>query len=130
VGQRTSCKDQVHAVLAKAGVPVSHSDIFGRGGGMWLDALVLPQPYAGKLASLPMAASAQVSREENLPSGISPCRGPSHALPHLVMFHEPGRDPYSRFGSPGICRGNSLVRGGPRTVLPRETQKERRIADS
>src|SRR6266567_4172980 len=31
VGQRTSCKDQVHAVLAKAGIPVTRSDIFGRG---------------------------------------------------------------------------------------------------
>ena len=52
VGQRTSCKDQVHAVLAKSGIPVTHSDIFGRGGGLWLDALALPQPYAGKVASL------------------------------------------------------------------------------
>src|SRR5215475_6654740 len=52
VGQRTSCKDQVHAVLAKLGVPVTHSDIFGRGGGLWLDQLVLPEPYAGKVASL------------------------------------------------------------------------------
>jgi transposase len=52
VGQRTSCKDQVHAVLAKAGIPVTRSDIFGRGGGIWLDQLVLPQPYAGKVASL------------------------------------------------------------------------------
>ena len=42
VGQRTSCKDQVHAVLAKCGIPVTHSDIFGRGGGIWLDQLVLP----------------------------------------------------------------------------------------
>jgi transposase len=52
VGQRTSCKDQVHAVLAKCGIPVTRTDIFGRGGGVWLDALVLPQPYAGKIASL------------------------------------------------------------------------------
>src|SRR4029077_5602864 len=52
VGQRTSCKDQVHAVLAKCGVPVTHSDIFGRGGGIWLDQLVLPAPYAAKVASL------------------------------------------------------------------------------
>ncbi len=51
-GQRTSCKDQVHAVLAKCGIPVTHSDIFGRGGGIWLDGLPLPQPYAGKIASL------------------------------------------------------------------------------
>ena len=52
VQQRTSCKDQVHAVLAKCGVPVTHSDIFGRGGGLWLDQLVLPAPYGAKVASL------------------------------------------------------------------------------
>lgn len=52
VGQRTSCKDQVHAVLAKSGIPVTRSDIFGRGGGIWLDGLPLPEPYAGKVASL------------------------------------------------------------------------------
>jgi len=52
VGQRTSCKDQVHAVLAKCGIPVACSDIFGRGGGIWLDGLPLPAPYAGKIASL------------------------------------------------------------------------------
>jgi transposase len=52
VGQRTSCKDQVHAVLAKCGIAVTHSDIFGRGGGIWLDQLVLPAPYAAKVASL------------------------------------------------------------------------------
>jgi transposase len=38
VGLRTSCKDQVHAVLGKLGVP--------------LDDLALPQPYAGKVTSL------------------------------------------------------------------------------
>jgi transposase len=52
VQQRTSCKDQVHAVLAKSGIPVTRSDVFGPGGGIWLDQLVLPQPYAGKVASL------------------------------------------------------------------------------
>ena len=52
VGQRTSCKDQVHAVPAKLGVPVTHSDVFGTGGGLWLDQLVLPEPYAAKVASL------------------------------------------------------------------------------
>jgi len=52
VGQRTSCKDQVHAVLAKSGIPVTRTDIFGPGGGIWLDGLPLPQPYAGKVVSL------------------------------------------------------------------------------
>jgi transposase len=49
---RTSCKDQVHAVLAKVGVPVTCSDIFGVAGSAWLDQLGLPQPYAGKITSL------------------------------------------------------------------------------
>jgi transposase len=52
VRARTSCKDQVHAVLARLGVPVTCTDIFGTGGSIWLDGLVLPQPYAGKVASL------------------------------------------------------------------------------
>jgi transposase len=49
---RTSCKDQVHAILAKLGVPVTCTDIFGAWGSTWLDGLALPQPYAGKAASL------------------------------------------------------------------------------
>jgi transposase len=51
-GLRTSCKDQVHAVLAKLGVPVTCTDIFGAWGSTWLDGLDLPQPYGGKVASL------------------------------------------------------------------------------
>ena len=52
VSLRTSCKDQVHGVLAKLGVPVTCSDIFGVAGSVWLDGLGLPQPYAGKVTSL------------------------------------------------------------------------------
>src|SRR5215472_18088536 len=52
VKARTSYKDQVHGVLAKLGIPVTRSDIFGPGGSIWLDGLDLPQPYAGKVASL------------------------------------------------------------------------------
>ena len=52
VGLRTSCKDQVHAVLGKLSVPVTCSDIFGVAGLAWLDGLSLPQPYAGKVTSL------------------------------------------------------------------------------
>jgi hypothetical protein len=37
----------VHAVLAKLGIPVPCSDLFGAFGLAWLDALDLPQPYAG-----------------------------------------------------------------------------------
>jgi transposase len=49
---RTSCKDQVHGVLAKLGIEVTCSDIFGAWGTRWLDELVLPQPYSWKVASL------------------------------------------------------------------------------
>jgi transposase len=49
---RTSCKDQVHAVLAGLGIPVTCSDLFGKWGSQWLDELTLPQPYNGKVASL------------------------------------------------------------------------------
>jgi transposase len=49
---RASCKDQVHAVLAKLGIPVTCSDLFGAWGNTWLDGLALPQPYAGKVTSL------------------------------------------------------------------------------
>ena len=52
VGIRTSCKDQVHAILAKLGIPVTCTDIFGAWGSSWLDGLALGQPYAGKMASL------------------------------------------------------------------------------
>ena len=42
----------MHGVLAKLGIPVTHSDIFGVHGQAWLDGLPMPQPYAGKVASL------------------------------------------------------------------------------
>ena len=59
---RTSCKDQVHAVLAKLGIPVTCSDIFGVWGNTWLDGLELGQPYAGKVASL-RALAAELTAE-------------------------------------------------------------------
>ena len=59
---RAGCKDQVHAVLAKLGIPVTCSDLFGTWGNQWMDGLVLPQPYSGKVASL-RALIADLSRE-------------------------------------------------------------------
>ena len=58
VKARTSLKDQVHGVLAKLGIPVSYSDIFGVHGQTWLDELPMPQPYAGKVVSLRQLAGA------------------------------------------------------------------------
>ena len=42
----------MHGVLAKLGIPVTHTGIFGVHGQAWLDELPMPQPYAGKVASL------------------------------------------------------------------------------
>jgi transposase len=52
VQRRSGYKDQVHAVLAKLGIPVTCSDIFGVAGNIWPGELPLPQPYAGKVDSL------------------------------------------------------------------------------
>jgi transposase len=56
VGLRSHCKAEVHAVLAKCGVPVSLNDLFGVAGNEVLDRLVdggrLPGPYAARVRSL------------------------------------------------------------------------------
>src|SRR5215212_6527256 len=48
VGLRSHCKAQVHAVLAKCGVHVPMSDLFGVAGIQLLDRLDLPAPYAAR----------------------------------------------------------------------------------
>lgn len=52
VALRTNLKAQVHAVLAKQGVPVAISDVFDVGGRIFLDGLELPGEFAARLASL------------------------------------------------------------------------------
>lgn len=52
VGLRSHCKAEVHAVLAKCGVQVTMSDLFGLEGTALLDSLRLPAPYAARIASL------------------------------------------------------------------------------
>jgi transposase len=52
VALRSHCKAEVHAVLAKCGVGVPMSDLFGVGGTALLDGLELPKPYAARIASL------------------------------------------------------------------------------
>jgi len=66
VKARTSLKDQVHGVLAKLGIPVTHTDIFGVHGQAWLDELPMPQPYAGKVASLRQLAGGLTAEIELL----------------------------------------------------------------
>jgi transposase len=52
VGLRSHCKAEVHAVLAKCGIQVIMSDLFGIEGNNLLDRLQLPGPYAARVASL------------------------------------------------------------------------------
>ena len=52
VALRSHCKAEVHAVLAKCGVQVVMSDLFGLAGNELLDGLDLPVPYAARIASL------------------------------------------------------------------------------
>ena len=53
VGLRSHCKAEVHAVLAKCGVQVPMSDLFGVGGHRAAGpAATLPAPYAARIASL------------------------------------------------------------------------------
>jgi len=52
VAIRSGLKAQVHSVLAKQGVRVPVSDLFGVGGQQLLDRLELDAPYAARVASL------------------------------------------------------------------------------
>jgi transposase len=52
VGLRSHCKAEVHAVLAKCGVQVLMTDLFGLSGTELLNRLDLPAPYAARIASL------------------------------------------------------------------------------
>jgi len=52
VALRSHCKAEVHAVLAKCGVQVLMSDLFGVAGTALLDELDLPASYAARIASL------------------------------------------------------------------------------
>lgn len=52
VALRSHGKAEVHAVLAKCGIQVLMSDLFGVEGTVLLDRLQLPAPYAARIASL------------------------------------------------------------------------------
>jgi transposase len=52
VSQRTSCKAQVHSVLAKQGVAVAMNDLFGVAGNVLMDQLDMEVPYRLRVDSL------------------------------------------------------------------------------
>jgi transposase len=52
VGLRSGCKAEVHAVLAKCGIAVPMSDLFGLEGTELLDRINVPAPYGARVQSL------------------------------------------------------------------------------
>jgi transposase len=52
VAIRSRCKAEVHAVLAKCGIVVPMSDLFGLEGSVLLDKVALPGPYRARVSSL------------------------------------------------------------------------------
>jgi transposase len=52
VAIRSACKAQIHAVLAKNGVAVPMTDLFGQAGTDLLDQVQLPSPFHARITSL------------------------------------------------------------------------------
>jgi len=52
VAMRSQCKAHVHAVLAKGGIWVPMTDLFGVEGNLLLDQVTMPAPYRERIASL------------------------------------------------------------------------------
>jgi transposase len=52
VGLRSHCKAEIHAVLAKCGIQVLMSDLFGIAGNDLMDRVPMPGPYAARVQSL------------------------------------------------------------------------------
>jgi len=69
---RSLCKAEVHAVLAKCGVQVVMSDLFGVAGVALLERLELPAPYAARIASLRRLIEA-LEFEIGVFAGPAPC---------------------------------------------------------
>jgi transposase len=98
VGLRSHCKAEVHAVLAKCGVQVLISDLFGLAGTELLDRLDLPAPYAARIASLRRVMD-DLDFEITLFAGIIRGR----------MAHEPGYTAVQKIPGIGPTLGAVLV---------------------
>jgi transposase len=112
---RTSCKDQVHGVLAKLGVPVTCTDIFGVAGSAWLDGLGLPQPYAGKVTSL-RQLTGELTAEITMLSEVTADLLAGHRG-YQVIQQLPGIGPGAGRGHHRRDRGRDPVRQRPPAVL-------------
>lgn len=107
-------------MLAKLGVPVACSGIFGGWGSTWLDGLELPQPYAGKVASLRALAgelTAEITVLEAVIAGLLACHDGYHAIralpgtgPVLGAVMVAGIGGITRFATPArLCSWAGLT---------------------
>jgi transposase len=98
VGLGSHCKAEVHAVLAKCGVQVLMSDLFGLAGTELLDRLDLPAPYPARIASLRRLM-------DDLDFAINVFAG----LVRGRMAHEPGYTAVQEIPGIGPTLGAALV---------------------
>ena len=115
---RTSCKDQVHGVLAKLGVPVTCTGIFGTAGSSWLGGLGLPQPYGGKVTSLRHLTGELTGEITMLSEVIADLTGASPRLSGdpAAARHWPGA---GRGHHRGDRRGDPVQDRGPAVLVGR-----------
>ena len=115
VGLRSHCKAEVHAVLAKCGVQVLMSDLFGVWGTELLDGLELPAPYAARIASLRRLLD-DVDFEITVFTGI--IRGRMAQEPgYTAAGEDPRHRPHPGRGPGRRDRRHQPVRIGPETDL-------------
>ena len=76
---RTSCKDQVHAILAKLGIPVTCTDVFGVWGSTWLTAWSCRSRLRGRWPRCARSARCSPARSPLLETAIAG-----------VLEHHPG----------------------------------------
>jgi transposase len=109
VGLRSGCKAEVHAVLAKCGITVPMSDLFGPAGVRLLERVNLPGPYAARVQSLQRLIE---DLEDEIDLFERLARGKLVADPGFVAVQQlPGIGPIlgavfvavNRPGNPGGC---------------------------
>jgi len=126
VAIRSGLKAQVHAVLAKQGVRVAASDVFGAGGQRLLDELRLDAPYAARVDSLRRLIDA-FTFEIDVLAQRCPCRipRPSRSRGMLVLVENAAEAVASSYveagylGRIGDLRGQRAQRAGVRDALVR-----------
>ncbi len=91
VAMRSQCKAHVHAVLAKGGIWVPMSDLFGVEGNLLLDKVTMPAPYKARIASLPRFIEA-FDAEVDLFTGLAQ-RRLTHDAGYTAIQQIPGIGP-------------------------------------